>query len=175
MWFLLLIPSVALLLFLLMRIPVQVRFFARLSLGASRLRIRLRILGVIRIHLTLRLHLFDEPYFTILYFDSRGAIRPIPLFGPTKKKTDWRSHITLKQVHATYFVGLPDDAAATAFLAGALTAAGDYALGRLFRHVSSTPRPVFDRELLRINLEGIASLIPAKSIPILLTKKARET
>lgn len=171
MWVLFAIVGMAGLAALLLFLPVRVRFFARLSAGTSRIRLEARILGCIPARLTMRLHLLDEPYFTLLYMNTCGVFRRIPLGGGSGKQADWRKLFALRSVHATYIAGVEDDAALTAFLTGAVATAGDIALGRFFQTVSSTPLPVFDRLTLRINLEGIATLIPAKSIPILLTKK----
>lgn len=170
MWIFFVVPGVLLLLLLLLLLPTRARFFARASAGVSRIRIELRLFRCIPLRMTLRLHLLSEPYFTLLHFDRHGGLRQIPLVGG-KKKLDWRRFVSLDRVHATYLVGLEDDAAATAFLCGAVSTAGELALLRLFEEVRTTPQPVFTRSILRINLEGIVSVKPAKSIRILLQKK----
>lgn len=160
-----------LLLLLLFSLPVRVRFSARASLRVCRIRLETRVLGLLPVRKTFRLHLLSEPYLTLLLFDKKRGFRRIPLTGGGGGKTDVRAFLRFDAVHATYVVGVEDDAAATAFACGALSTAGDIALGRVFLQVRSSKAPVFDRSILRINLAGIVTLKPAKSIGILLRKK----
>ena len=168
----LIVLFVVLLLILLAALPVPLRFAARLSLRTGRIRATARVLGVIPIRADFRLNLAADPYFTLQWLKKNGTVRTFLLFAAPQAELQKAENLfRLKRADAHILLGLKNDAALTVLTVGVLRAAGSAALPLLPVPVGLSVTPVFGRSLLRINLEGIGTLFPAKSIPILLKKK----
>lgn len=160
-------------------LPLRIRLVLALhSVYELQFRFELRVAYVIPVTLRFGFHVLKTPILTLYHHRGKQERRAWDAF--TQKRHTPESFIgafgwhAIRTLHAKKLdikgeVGVMEDAALTALLTGALqsvlTVAVLYILNEQQRNVLLIQlRPCFTGDCFRLNLEGIAQLIPAKSI-----------
>ncbi|MDD3920056.1 MAG: hypothetical protein PHO41_02610 [Eubacteriales bacterium] len=164
---------------LLVALPLRIRLIMDMdSLQEVVFRFQLRFAYVLPVQFCLRFHIIKKPSFTLYLLRRKKERRVWDMYTQRKHEPEsWVSAFVrsgLRSLHAKKIdihgeVGVQNDAALTAILTGmlqtALTVPLMYILNPQQRSVLLiNVRPYFSGDRFRLNLEGIARHIPAKSI-----------
>ena len=150
-------------------VPVRLVLSGAVETGSGRLDLTVRWL-LLKTKIRFDLCLFDPPMMTVLIRHGRAlTVRPLgggdrgekPRFTESLRQT-----LRVKLLRGGWAVGVRDDPALTALLGGLLEQAGRLVAGvylpETAEKLETEVHPAFDRDLLRLDVRGIAIAFPAQ-------------
>ena len=163
-------------------VPVRLVLSGAVETGSGKLRLGVRWL-LLKTNIWFELCLLDPPVMTVMIRHGRSlTVRPLQ-GGDRGEKPRFteslRRALRVKSLHCRLSVGIHDDPALTVLLGGLLEQAGRIAarvyLPETADRLETLLQPCFERDLLRLDVRGIAYAFPAQIIGAWLKGRKKTT